>query len=207
MFGLSDHVGRREIGPRRFIGDDHDLARPGDRVDVHVAEDKLLRQRDELIARPDDLIDLREQRRHRPSTPYASAATACAPPIRYTSRMPSSWQVASTSWLYAPFGVGGETTTICLTPAACAGTAVISTVDGYAAAPPGTQIPTRSSGRYRCRNCSRAACSLRTSRCRIAVWNRKMLSRMRRIVSRELRVGLAHVRPPGLRRHAQRRRP
>ena len=39
----------------------------------------------------------------------------------------------------------------CLTPAAWAGTAVINTVDGYAAAPPGTQIPTRDSGKYRWR--------------------------------------------------------
>ena len=61
--------------------------------------------------------------------------------------MPSSWQVASRSALYAPNCVGGATTASSLTPATWAGTAVISTVEGYAAAPPGTQMPTRSSGR------------------------------------------------------------
>ena len=49
-----------------------------------------------------------------------------------------------------PFAVGGAITAISLTPATCAGTTVMSTEDGYAAAPPGTHTPTRRSGRYRC---------------------------------------------------------
>ena len=47
----------------------------------------------------------------------------------------------------APNGPGGMTTASSLTPAAWAGQTVISKVDGYAAAPPGTQTPTRRSGR------------------------------------------------------------
>src|SRR5947209_3144360 len=66
----------------------------------------------------------------RPSTPYASAATACAPPTRYTSETPSSRQVASKSRLYAPVWVGGRTTASCFTPAAWAGQTVMSRVDG-----------------------------------------------------------------------------
>src|SRR5208337_4506502 len=65
-----------------------------------------------------------------PSTPYASAATACAPPMRYTSVTPRAWQAASRSVLYPPNRVGGATTAISATPAACAGTTVIRSVEG-----------------------------------------------------------------------------
>ena len=57
MFGLGDEVGRREVGPRRFVGDDDHLARPGDRIDVDFAEDMFLGQGDEQVAGADDLVD------------------------------------------------------------------------------------------------------------------------------------------------------
>ena len=38
------------------VDDHHHLARPGDRIDVHLAEDVLLGQGHEQVARPDDLV-------------------------------------------------------------------------------------------------------------------------------------------------------
>jgi hypothetical protein len=72
--------------------------------------------------------------------PYASIATAWAPPTAYTSSTPSSAQAASTRWSgRPPFSrCGGLTTTRERTPAAWAGTTFITTVDGYIARPPGT---------------------------------------------------------------------
>ena len=61
----------------------------------------------------------------------------------------------------------GATTS--LTPATCAGTTVINTVDGYAAAPPGTHTPTRLSGRYRCLSVTPGFGSIVMSLCRMAV--------------------------------------
>ena len=79
------------------------------------------------------------------SVPYASAATACAPPTRNTLSTPATAAAASTVKFDFPSGVGA-TMTISGTPATFAGTAFISTEDGYAAVPPGTYMPTRSSG-------------------------------------------------------------
>ena len=53
------------------------------------------------------------------------------------------------SVLKPPKGEGGTTTAISATPAACAGTTVISKLEGYAAAPPGMHTPTRRIGRYK----------------------------------------------------------
>ena len=82
MLGLGDQVGRDKRRRRRLVGNDDHFARPGDRVDADVAEDMLLGQRDEQVARPDDLVDLHQSVRRQGSTPYASAATAWAPPMR-----------------------------------------------------------------------------------------------------------------------------
>ena len=57
MLGLADQVGGDERRNGRAVGDQHDLARAGDAVDVDRAEDVLLGQRDEEVARPDDLVD------------------------------------------------------------------------------------------------------------------------------------------------------
>src|SRR5690242_8806467 len=58
MFGLGDHVGGREVGTRRFVGDDHYLARSCNRVDVDFTIDVLLGQGDEQIAGANNLVDL-----------------------------------------------------------------------------------------------------------------------------------------------------
>jgi hypothetical protein len=77
--------------------------------------------------------------------PQASAAIATAPPSCSTSRTPSSPASASAMSLTRP-PLGGVAMTISRTPATCAGTTVISTLDGYSARPPGTYTPTRSIG-------------------------------------------------------------
>ncbi len=69
--------------------------------------------------------------------PYASAATACAPPTVKTRSTPLRWAAASTISFSFPSGAG-TTMTISGTSATLAGIAFISTDDGYAALPPGT---------------------------------------------------------------------
>ncbi len=78
----------------------------------------------------------------------ANAATAWAPPILYTSFMPSSQQTAKITGWILPSCLGGETTAISFTPAIWAGTAVIITVEGSGAEAPGTQTPTLLIGVY-----------------------------------------------------------
>src|SRR5258708_8042381 len=83
--------------------------------------------------------------------PYASSATACAPPTAQTSSTPSSAAAARIVGCGSPPkpACGGEQTTSDSTPAACAGTTFITTVDGYTASPPGAYRPTRSTGTQR----------------------------------------------------------
>ena len=78
------------------------------------------------------------------SVPNASAPTACAPPMRNTRSTPASAAAARTVAFICPSGVG-VTMMSCLTPATLAAMAFISTDDGYAALPPGTYRPARSS--------------------------------------------------------------
>ena len=86
---------------------------------------------------------------------------ACAPPTAYTSSMPRSAQVASTTgsgrppWSFC----GGDATASDPTPAACAATTFMTTDDGYTARPPGTYRPTRRTGTHRCRTCAPGASS------------------------------------------------
>src|SRR5439155_6680423 len=72
------------------------------------------------------------------SVPYAIAAMACAPPTRYTASTPAIAAAASTTSGTRPPGPGGTHSTTSPTPATRAGTAVMRTVDGYTARPPGT---------------------------------------------------------------------
>src|SRR5436853_4029803 len=71
------------------------------------------------------------------AVPYANAATACAPPMRYTASTPAIAAAASTAGL-KPSRPAGETMMTSRTPATRAGIAFIKTDDGYAACPPGT---------------------------------------------------------------------
>jgi hypothetical protein len=64
------------------------------------------------------------------SVPIAIAATAWAPPIAYTSSMPSIPQTASTAPAGRPLAAGGEQTAISSTPATWAGTIAITALDG-----------------------------------------------------------------------------
>ena len=72
------------------------------------------------------------------AVPYASAATACAPPTLKIRPTPATCAAARMYGLTEPSLFGGVTMTISSTPAIFAGIASISTVDGYAAVPPGT---------------------------------------------------------------------
>ena len=71
VLGLGQQVGGHEGGRRRFVGQHHDLARPGDAVDGHLAVDAPLGQGHEQVARPDDHVHGRQpldavsQGRHR----------------------------------------------------------------------------------------------------------------------------------------------
>src|SRR5947209_10091535 len=83
------------------------------------------------------------------SVPYAIAAIACAPPARYTV---STWAIAAAARIASgtvPSRRGGVASTTSSTPATRAGMAVISTVDGYGARPPGAYTPARRTGRVR----------------------------------------------------------
>src|SRR5689334_18963064 len=86
-----------------------------------------------------------------PSNPYANPAIACAPPIAYTSVIPSSSQTASTVGCGSPPNsfCGGEATASEGTPATCAGTTFMTTDEASGARPPGTYSPTRCTGTNR----------------------------------------------------------
>ena len=68
------------------------------------------------------------------SVPKASAPIACAPPISWTSLMPSN---EATTRMAGAMG-GGDTSTRRLHPAICEGTPSIMAVEGSGADPPGT---------------------------------------------------------------------
>ena len=63
MLSLAEQVRRDPGRVRRAVGDDEDLAGPGDHVDIDKAEDLPLGFRDKGIAGANDLIDLRDRLR------------------------------------------------------------------------------------------------------------------------------------------------
>ena len=73
-------------------------------------------------------------------TPYANMAIAWAPPTAYTSSTPSRWHSASTFGCGSPPNsrCGGEASAIEGTPATCAGTTFMITLEASGARPPGT---------------------------------------------------------------------
>src|SRR6476620_10531078 len=83
--------------------------------------------------------------------PYAKPAIACAPPIAYTSSIPSRAHTANTVGCGSPpySFCGGEATARDGTPATCAGTTFMTTLDARGARPPGTYSPTRWTGTKR----------------------------------------------------------
>jgi len=70
--------------------------------------------------------------------PYASAATACAPPALRTADAPTMWATYITSGDTLPSGRGGVARRISRQPATCAGMPSMSAVEGRTAVPPGT---------------------------------------------------------------------
>ena len=136
VLGLAEQVHRDPVGRRRAVGEDEDLARAGDHVDADRAEDAPLGARDVGVAGAGDLVDGgnrlravgeradrlraadREQRGRRRRARRRRGRAGCArPPGRCAH---------------------GATMTISPTPATFAGIAFMSTLDGYAALPPGT---------------------------------------------------------------------
>src|ERR671921_2362042 len=89
--------------------------------------------------------------RHGPA-PYANIAIAWAPPTAYTSSTPSSAHAARIVGCGSPpFSFCGEdVSAIEPTPATCAGTTFMTTLDTSGATPPGTYSPTRRTGTIRC---------------------------------------------------------
>ena len=63
VLSLAEQVRRDPGRVRRAVGDDEDLAGPGDHVDIDKAEDLPLGFRDKGIAGANDLIDLRDRLR------------------------------------------------------------------------------------------------------------------------------------------------
>ncbi len=80
------------------------------------------------------------------SVPYARAAMACAPPALRILLTPHMCAAASTSGLTLPSAFTGVAIMTSCTPAILAGMAFMSTVEGYAAVPPGMYSPARRTG-------------------------------------------------------------
>ena len=76
VLGLREQVGGARAAVGRRVGDHDDLARAGRQIDPDAARDEELRGRDVGVPGPDDPVDGAID-----AVPYASAATACAPPI------------------------------------------------------------------------------------------------------------------------------
>src|SRR5216684_8935286 len=100
-----------------------------------------------------------------------------------TRSTPAIAAAASTSGLRSPEGVGTAMTSS-PTPATFAGSAFISTEDGYAALPPGTYSPARSSGVIRWPSVVPSASVNRHDFARCRVWKRRMRTAARSSASR-----------------------
>ena len=77
VLGLRNQVGGDPFGMRAVVGDHQHLARSRHLVDIGDAINHPLGGLHVRVAGPDDLVH-----RRMVSVPYASAATACAPPTR-----------------------------------------------------------------------------------------------------------------------------
>ncbi len=58
MLGLRDQIAGDKVGLRALVGQHDDFARPRDAIDVDFSIDLPFGQRDEQVARSDDLVDL-----------------------------------------------------------------------------------------------------------------------------------------------------
>ena len=112
VLGLRDEIRGDPVRAAAIRADD-DLARAGVQVDGAVARDERLGRRDPRVARPDDLVHAWRSTR----VPYASAAIACAPPMRSTRVAPASTRGAQ----HRRRRVSGSTRRSRATPATRAG--------------------------------------------------------------------------------------
>ena len=140
---LSGQVERNQLRVSLPVGNHEQLGGPGDAVDADQSHEPALRLLHVRVPGPTITSTGATE-----SVPYASAATAWAPPIRYTTSTPHNLQAARVAALAFPSGPGGVATAISVTPATRAGTQHITTDDGYAARPPGTYTPARPTGRF-----------------------------------------------------------
>ena len=119
----SDATYRGSAGP---VGDHHDLAGPGDAVDIDLSVDVLLGQRDEEIARPDDLVHGRNRLRRRTPAPQPPGRRRRG---RLRSR-PARGRPRAGPRCTRRTASAARRRRSPRTPAACAGTTVISSVEG-----------------------------------------------------------------------------
>ena len=97
VLGLSEQVERERRGIGVAGGDHEQVARPGEAVDADLSEHLPLGLLHVQVPGPTITSTRRSI-----SVPYASAATAWAPPIRYTASAPASRQAASTTGSSSP---------------------------------------------------------------------------------------------------------
>ena len=132
MLSLGDQVGGQERRVGRVVGDQQALGRAGQPVDGDGAVDLLLRQRDEDVARAEDLVDPADRLG---AVRQGGDGLGAADSVdRVDAGHLRGGQQDRRDLAVRP---GGEASTTSRTPATRAGTTAISTDDGYGARPPG----------------------------------------------------------------------
>ena len=125
VLGLSEEVGGDQLRVGGFVGDQQRLGRARQLIDVDDAEDASLGQHDEDVARPVDLVDVRNSFRtvrHRRDGLRATDAEDAIDACHFGGRQHQGRDL--------PVRSRGVQTMISCTPATRAGTAVISSDDG-----------------------------------------------------------------------------
>ena len=120
MLGLRQHVGG-EVARIAFGGDDQDLGGAGDEIDADFAGQQFLGGGDIDVAGADDAVGAR----HGARAEGESRDGLRAAHLEYVLRRPAARAVPKTSATGA-----GQATQMFGTPATCAGTTVIISVEG-----------------------------------------------------------------------------
>ena len=90
MFRLGQQIRGHITGIGGFVGDDEDLAGPGDGVDAHKAVDRFFRQGHKNVAGSHDLVHFRDARRSESQRGHCLRSTHFVDPVR--SRDPGGRQ-------------------------------------------------------------------------------------------------------------------
>ena len=123
---LGQQIPGQRLGGRRRVGDDDELARPGQRLDPDLAEQAPLGLLDVGVPRPGHEVDRAASARSRaPARPPPGRRRRRTPPRPRAGRTPPARSRAG-----SPSGPGGEHTAIPGTPATWAGTIAITALDG-----------------------------------------------------------------------------